>query len=40
MRQSEFEQHVGHENICESITKALLRAHVLHQQQEAVPTAV
>jgi SulP family sulfate permease len=32
MRQAEFEQHVGSENICENVTKALARAHVVHQQ--------
>jgi sulfate permease, SulP family len=35
MRQAEFEQHVGHENICESITKALERARQLHEQMSA-----
>lgn len=39
MRQAEFEQHVGHENICESITKALERAHILHGLM-AAPEAV
>ncbi len=32
MRQAEFEQHVGQNNICESITEALERARVLHQE--------
>ena len=35
MHQAEFEQHVGHENVCESITKALERAHVVHEQATA-----
>jgi SulP family sulfate permease len=30
MRQAEFEQHVGHDNICPSIEAALKRAKVLH----------
>jgi SulP family sulfate permease len=37
MHQAEFEQHVGHENVCENITKALERAHVVHEQ--AAPAA-
>jgi hypothetical protein len=36
MRQSEFEQHVGQENICENVTKALARANVVHQQMAAI----
>lgn len=35
MRQAEFEQHVGRENICESITAALERAHALQEQMTA-----
>jgi SulP family sulfate permease len=35
MRQAEFEQHVGPENICENVTKALERARVLHDQVSA-----
>jgi SulP family sulfate permease len=35
MHQAEFEQHVGQENICESITTALERARVLHEQVSA-----
>jgi sulfate permease, SulP family len=35
MHQAEFEQHVGHENICESITKALARARVVHHEVTA-----
>lgn len=37
MRQTEFEQHVGHGNICSSISEALDRAKALSQ---LVPTAV
>jgi hypothetical protein len=32
MRQSEFEQHVGAENICANVTEALRRAGVLFPQ--------
>jgi len=32
MRQSEFEEHVGAENICANITKALERARQLHEE--------
>jgi SulP family sulfate permease len=32
MRQADFERHVGQENICESISKALLRATVVHEK--------
>jgi sulfate permease, SulP family len=32
MRQAEFEQHVGAENICENVTKALERAQQIHEQ--------
>jgi SulP family sulfate permease len=35
MRQAEFEQHVGAENICENVTRALERAHVVHEQLAA-----
>ena len=35
MRQAEFEQHVGHENICENVTIALERADMIHQQMAA-----
>jgi SulP family sulfate permease len=30
MRQAEFEQHVGHENICPNVSAALLRAEMLY----------
>jgi hypothetical protein len=30
MRQAEFEQHVGQENICSNIAQALARAKSLH----------
>lgn len=36
MRQAEFEQHVGPENLCENITKALERARVIHEQVAAL----
>ena len=36
MHQAEFEEHVGRENICESITKALHRAQQIHDQDAAV----
>jgi SulP family sulfate permease len=35
MRQAEFEQHVGLDNICENVTKALERAHAVHRQLTA-----
>ena len=35
MRQGEFEQRVGAENICENVTKALARADIVHQQMGA-----
>ena len=35
MRQAEFEQHVGQENVCENITEALERARVVHEQMSA-----
>ena len=38
MHQSEFEQHVGRENICENIAKALARAGEL-QKELAVPSS-
>jgi hypothetical protein len=33
MQQAEFERHVGAENICPSITDAILRAAELHHAQ-------
>jgi hypothetical protein len=33
MKQAEFERHVGAENICGSITDALLRASELYQKK-------
>ena len=39
MHQAEFEEHVGCENICESITKALHRAEQIHDQDAAVAVA-
>jgi sulfate permease, SulP family len=33
MQQAEFDEHVGHENICDNIEKALERASKIHQQQ-------
>jgi SulP family sulfate permease len=36
MHQSEFEEHVGRENICESIAKALARARDLHEELSEV----
>jgi sulfate permease, SulP family len=39
MRQAEFERHVGSENICPSISEALDRAALLHQQLHANPLA-
>jgi SulP family sulfate permease len=38
MKQAEFERHVGAENICPSITDAILRAAALHHDHET-PTA-
>jgi hypothetical protein len=35
MKQAEFERHVGAENICKSITEALLRASELYQKEHA-----
>jgi SulP family sulfate permease len=35
MHQVEFEQHVGHENICPNIKAALARAEELHKNQQA-----
>ena len=35
MHQAEFEEHVGPENICENITKALARAAEIHQEAPA-----
>lgn len=35
MQAAEFEQHVGHENICENVTKALERSHAVHEQMAA-----
>jgi SulP family sulfate permease len=37
MRQAEFEQHVGAENICENITEALARARALYQEIGGMP---
>jgi SulP family sulfate permease len=41
MRQADFAQHVGRENICENITKALERARQIREEaaETAVPTA-
>jgi SulP family sulfate permease len=36
MRQAEFEQHVGAENICEHITAAIQRAEVIHASSAAL----
>ena len=36
MQQAEFERHVGHENICASITEAISRAGQLYQSEYAV----
>ena len=35
MRQAEFEQHVGQENICDNIAAALARARAVHEQMAA-----
>ena len=35
MRQAEFAQHVGQENVCENITQALERARLVHEQMSA-----
>jgi hypothetical protein len=35
MQQADFERHVGAENICKSITEALLRASELYQKEHA-----
>jgi SulP family sulfate permease len=41
MRQAEFEQHVGHENICANVTEALNRARTLFAElQETAPAQV
>jgi SulP family sulfate permease len=41
MRQAEFEQHVGHENICANVTEALDRARTLFAElQETAPAQV
>jgi SulP family sulfate permease len=39
MRQAEFEQHVGQENICENISRALERARIVHEQMSAIPVS-
>jgi SulP family sulfate permease len=39
MHQAEFEEHVGRENICESIAKALQRAREIHDQGAMVGAA-
>jgi SulP family sulfate permease len=36
MKQSDFERHVGEENICASITEALQRAAELYRMRQAV----
>jgi hypothetical protein len=37
MQQSDFERHVGPENICPSITDALVRASAIHQSEMHAP---
>ena len=40
MAQTEFEQHVGKENICAHVTEALARAHVIHDQAASGVVAI
>jgi hypothetical protein len=37
MRQAEFEQHVGQDNICENIAAALERARAVHEEMTTPP---
>jgi len=38
MKQSDFERHVGEENICASITEALQRAAEIYRMRQAIRT--